>query len=168
RPERRNFASQVVDQNSEADDRETIGNKDEFDVGAGIDIAVDVAGKRDVLLPKDDPVARKDEQEKHEPRIGEHGYEIPKRFGNAGSGSIVNLAGLAEEKQNHEKHGKDTEGGHTKDVFHTEMAVCPGGHVGPGLSAIAPPKMARNQTIPPKIPASVPVCSVGKFSFSWR
>src|SRR5713101_3893604 len=38
----------------------------------------------------------------------------------------------------------------------------------PGQSAAVPPKIARNHTMPPNKPVSVPVCSVGKFSFSWR
>ena len=38
----------------------------------------------------------------------------------------------------------------------------------PSRSAAAPPKIARNHTMPPKMPVSVPVCSVEKFSFSCR
>src|SRR5215472_10532489 len=38
----------------------------------------------------------------------------------------------------------------------------------PSLSATAPPKIARNHTIPPKKPVSVPVVSVEKSSFSCR
>ena len=38
----------------------------------------------------------------------------------------------------------------------------------PKRSAMAPPKIARNHTMPPNIPVSVPVCSVEKLSFSCR
>src|SRR6267154_2346797 len=33
----------------------------------------------------------------------------------------------------------------------------------PSRSAAAPPKIARNHTMPPKMPVRVPVCSVEKF-----
>jgi hypothetical protein len=38
----------------------------------------------------------------------------------------------------------------------------------PRRSAAAPPKIARNHTMPPKMPVKVPVCSVEKFSFSCK
>jgi len=38
----------------------------------------------------------------------------------------------------------------------------------PNRSAAAPPKMARNQTMPPNIPVKVPVCWVEKFNFSCK
>jgi len=38
----------------------------------------------------------------------------------------------------------------------------------PRRSATAPPKIARNHTMPPNMPVRVPVCSVEKFSRSCR
>ena len=38
----------------------------------------------------------------------------------------------------------------------------------PSRSAAAPPKMARNHTMPPKMPVSVPVCSTEKFRRSCK
>src|SRR5213076_619515 len=66
RMKRRNSAQQVIYKKRESDDREAIGNQDDLHVGVRVDIALNVTRKRDILLPKNDPVARENEQKQHE------------------------------------------------------------------------------------------------------
>ena len=74
------LANQVVDEHGEANDGEPIGDEDELDIGAGPDVAVNVAGERDVLLPENNPVAGEDQQKEHEFRVAENGQKIFQRF----------------------------------------------------------------------------------------
>src|SRR6266571_129627 len=129
------LADQVVDQKREADDGEAVGNQDQLDVGPGADIAVDVTGEGDVLLPEDNPIAGEDQKEEHELWVGEHGEKIPERFGNARRGAVAAAFGLAEEDEHGEEHGENAEGGDAEDIFDAEMAMGPGGDVGAGGAA---------------------------------
>src|SRR5207237_6736374 len=115
------LANQVVDEHGEADDGEAVGDEDEFDVGARVDIAVNVAGKRDVLLPEDNPVAGEEQQKEHEFWIAENGQEILQRFRNAGWRSIADFFRFAEEKQDGEEHQENAEGGDGKEMYNTEV-----------------------------------------------
>src|SRR6266566_9983550 len=116
-------ANQVVDQQRETDDRDAVGDEDKLDVGIGADVAVDVAGEGNVLLPENDPVAGENQQKQHESGIGENSQEIAERFGNAGRGAVAGAVGLAEEEENREEHGEDAEGGNAKYVFDAEMTM---------------------------------------------
>src|SRR5207248_6074125 len=115
--ERGELANQVVDEHGEADDGEAVGDEDKLDVGARADVAMNVAGKRDVLLPEDNPVAGEDQQKKHEFWIAENGQEIFQRFRNAGWRSIAEFFRFAEENQDGEEHQEDAESRHAKNIF---------------------------------------------------
>ena len=96
---------------------------------------MNVAGKRDVLLPEDNPVAGEDQQKKHEFWIAENGQEILQRFRNAGWRSIADFFRFAEENQDGEEHQEDAESSHAKNIFDAEMAVRPRSDVRAGGAA---------------------------------
>ncbi len=58
-----NFPRQQAHHQSQADDSQSISNKDHLNVSIRIDVAVNVAGQADVLLPKHNPVPGEDHQE---------------------------------------------------------------------------------------------------------
>ena len=61
-----NFAGQEIHCQGETDYRQPIGNQNVLDIGVRIDVAVNVAGQADVLLPEHDPVAGEEHQKPHE------------------------------------------------------------------------------------------------------
>jgi len=130
--EGRDFLSEIVHEDREADHAEAVGDEDKFDVGAGVDVGVNITGKGDVLLPENDPITREDEQEGHEFGISGDSEEVAERGANAGSRGAHGLFRFAEEKEDGEKHKKNAERGDAEDVFDAEMAMRPGSDVGTG------------------------------------
>src|ERR1700674_588459 len=125
----RDLADQIIHDQSERDDDQGIGDQHELDIGTGADVAMDIAGERDELLPENDPIASEDEEKQHEFRVGQHGEEISQRRRHAWRVFVDFALWFAEEKQDGEEHGKDAEGGDAEDVFDAKMAVRPGSDI---------------------------------------
>src|SRR5256885_1746919 len=121
----RNFANDVIPEQRKADDHGAIGNENAFDARMRIDVAVNVAGQRSVLLPENNPIAGKNKQKEHEAWIRSDGQKISRGLHQAGRRVVHGGFGLAKEQQHDEEHQKDAESRDTKDIFQTQMRVGP-------------------------------------------
>src|SRR5439155_72330 len=87
------------------------------------------------FLPVDNPISGEDQEENHEARIGDDGYEILCCLGEADGSVFIGAARLFEKKQHGEEHRKDAERRHAKHIFYTDVLVYPGGDIRSGSAA---------------------------------
>src|SRR3984893_4089672 len=66
RPKRRDLSNKVIPGQSEADHNRSVNAQDAFNTSIRVNEVMDVAGQQGELLPENDPVAREDQQKKHE------------------------------------------------------------------------------------------------------
>src|SRR6266478_3427000 len=66
----RDLSNEVIPGQGETDHYRGVDAEYAFDTGVGINEVVNIAGQQGELLPKNDPVAGKDQKKEHELRIG--------------------------------------------------------------------------------------------------
>ncbi len=125
----RNFSGDVRDDHLKADYAECVSDEDAFDICVRVNVAVNVEGQGNVLLPVDDPESRKNYQEKHEARVGDDGEKISRGGGDAGRRSVGGFFRFAKKKQDAEEHQQHAERGDAKNIFDTDVFVDDAGDI---------------------------------------
>ena len=126
---------QDIDRQREGNHHQRAGHEQEFGVGARIDVVVNIKRQRNELLPIDDPVAGKDQQEEHEAGIGSDGPEVSSGLRETGSLNFLGAARLTEEQQDAQEHQEHAQRCHTKDILHAHTPVHVRRNVWAGRSA---------------------------------
>src|ERR1017187_5866100 len=86
---------------------------------------MNVERQRDVLLPVHNPEARKDQEKKNEPEIGDDRTKITSGLGYGGRLLSIRAPRFAEKNEHGENHQQNAKRRHSKNIFDAQVAMHP-------------------------------------------